>query len=515
MNFVLVRPPIGIGMMALGLVYFVFLPSMVTTPAAGGFARRFGARRTIWGALALAVIGLPLLVAPSLAAVAVGLMLVGVGTFFAQAVATGFVGRAATANRGAASGMYLACYFGGGLVGSAVLGQVFDRFGWPACVLGIALALAAAAVLAVQLRVRGEAEAALTASLRGADQCQSGATRDPRLDFFRGLAMLIIFVAHVPGNSWTDYIPARFGFSSAAEMFVFCSGYASALAFGSVFVRRGWRIGTVRILYRIWQLYWAHIGLFLVLATISIAATRLHIGTRDYVADLSLGAFATDGLDAITGLMTLSLVPDLLNILPMYVVLLAFVPLAMALSRISPLLVVAASAALWRLVQATGLNLPAGGAAGRTWFFDPFAWQLMFFTGFAFGMGWLPKPRLNHPALLPIAAAAVALSVPINFWAFTNNIPELLSIHDWLVPDGIVATTRLDARALRAFPLPCLCCLEPRRSLAEGDRSCSARAGRRHWATVAADIRLERRHRLDGGHTSRRRRPRSACRSQR
>src|SRR5208337_1766963 len=63
-NFVLVRPPVGIGMMALGLVYFVFLPSMLTTPAAGRFAQRFGVRRTIWGALVVAVIGLPLLIAP-------------------------------------------------------------------------------------------------------------------------------------------------------------------------------------------------------------------------------------------------------------------------------------------------------------------------------------------------------------------------------------------------------------------------------------------------------------------
>ena len=196
--------------------------------------------------------------------------------------------------------------------------------------------------------------------------------RDLRLDFFRGLAMLFIFVAHVPGNSWTEYIPARFGFSSAAEMFVFCSGCASAIAFGSVFARCGWGIGTIRIACRIWQLYWAHIGLFLVLATISISAACLHIGTRDDdAAGLSLGAFTTDGLGAIAGLMTLSLVPDLLNILPMYIVLLALVPFAMALSRISPLLVVAASAALWLVVQATGLNLPAGGAPGRTWLFDP------------------------------------------------------------------------------------------------------------------------------------------------
>jgi predicted MFS family arabinose efflux permease len=84
-NFVLVRPPIGIGMMTLGFVSFVFLPSMLTTPAVGGFAQRFGARRTIWGALAVATIGLPLLLAPSLPAIVAGLTLVGVGTFFAQA----------------------------------------------------------------------------------------------------------------------------------------------------------------------------------------------------------------------------------------------------------------------------------------------------------------------------------------------------------------------------------------------------------------------------------------------
>jgi YNFM family putative membrane transporter len=153
-NFVLVRPPIGIGMMAVGFVYFVFLPSMATTPTAGRFVGRFGARTSIWAGLIVALAGLPLLIAPSLAAVAGGLMLAGIGTFFAQAVATGVVGHAATANRGAASGLYLASYFSGGLVGSAILGQIFDRFGWPACVLGIGLALAAAALLATQLKGR-------------------------------------------------------------------------------------------------------------------------------------------------------------------------------------------------------------------------------------------------------------------------------------------------------------------------------------------------------------------------
>jgi predicted MFS family arabinose efflux permease len=81
------------------------------------------------------------------------MVLVGVGTFFAQACATGFVGQAAPDNRGVASGTYLACYFLGGLTGSAVLGQLFDRFGWPACVAGIGASLAAAAVLTARLVV--------------------------------------------------------------------------------------------------------------------------------------------------------------------------------------------------------------------------------------------------------------------------------------------------------------------------------------------------------------------------
>ena len=151
-NFVMARPPIGLGMMAIGFVYFVFLPSMFTTPAAGGLVRRFGSRTTVWAGLAVALAGLPLLIAPSLTPVAAGLVLVGVGTFAAQAAATGFVGRIAVTNRGAASGLYLASYFSGGLVGTALLGQVFDQFGWPTCVLGIGLALAASMALATQMR---------------------------------------------------------------------------------------------------------------------------------------------------------------------------------------------------------------------------------------------------------------------------------------------------------------------------------------------------------------------------
>ena len=151
-NFVLVRAPLALGMMALGLVYFVFLPSLISTPLAGRAVERFGTRAAICGGLALAGGGLPLLLASNLPFVMAGLALVAVGTFFAQAVATGFVGRAAAGDRGSASGLYLAAYFFGGLAGAAVLGQLFDRVGWGACVAGIGAALAAAAALSTQLR---------------------------------------------------------------------------------------------------------------------------------------------------------------------------------------------------------------------------------------------------------------------------------------------------------------------------------------------------------------------------
>ncbi len=151
-NFVLVEPPLGVGMMTLGLIYFVFVPSILTTPLAGHAVKRFGTRATFWASLVVAGVGLPLLILPNLIAVLVGMVLVGVGTFFAQACATGFVGSAATSDRGSASGLYLASYFFGGLIGSAVLGVVFDMFGWTACVIGIGLSLIVAGLLAISLR---------------------------------------------------------------------------------------------------------------------------------------------------------------------------------------------------------------------------------------------------------------------------------------------------------------------------------------------------------------------------
>lgn len=175
-NFVLVEPPFGIGMMMLGVVYFVFLPSVVTTPLAGRAVARFGTRPVLWLSFAVALAGLPLMLGTSLAALLLGLALVAVGTFFAQATATGFVGRAATTDRGSASGLYLASYFLGGLAGSSVLGQAFGRLGWTACVLGIGAALLLGALFAVRLIAPDHRTNAATAFQLAAARSQAGPT---------------------------------------------------------------------------------------------------------------------------------------------------------------------------------------------------------------------------------------------------------------------------------------------------------------------------------------------------
>jgi YNFM family putative membrane transporter len=176
-NFVLVRPPFAVGMMMLGAVYFVFLPSILTTPLAGRVVARAGTRPALWGSFALAAAGLPLLLSSHFGLLLAGLALVAVGTFFAQAVATGFVSRAAATDRGSASGIYLASYFLGGLVGNAILGQVFDRLGWTACVAGIGAALALGALLATRLVIaEGHRRNAATAFQTPGLERQSQAT---------------------------------------------------------------------------------------------------------------------------------------------------------------------------------------------------------------------------------------------------------------------------------------------------------------------------------------------------
>ena len=265
------------------------------------------------------------------------------------------------------------------------------------------------------------------------------AARDPRLDVFRGLGMFIILIAHIPNNSLADWIPARFGFSDATEIFVFCSGAASALAFGPVFDRSGWLWGTRRILRRVWEVYRAHVGVFLAVIAALALADELIPGANYLRERLNLGHFLDMPARAMAEFLRFAYVPNYFDILPMYLVILALVPVMMALARVSLRLVAVASLVLWGLASFHVLDLPAESWSERPWFFNPFAWQAVFLTGFAFVRGWLPAPpRDNRLVLGSLAILAVSAPVSCHYgfscYAGWGYVPVLGELHEWLDP---------------------------------------------------------------------------------
>lgn len=151
-GFVLMQPPQALTMMALGLVFLVFAPSLLTTPLAGKAVAKFGTRTILPASLALALAGLPMLLGARLPMILLGLTLIAIGTFFAQATATGYVGRRADGERAAASGLYLASYYSGGLAGAAIVGRLFESAGWGAAVASVFAALSIAAFLGSRLQ---------------------------------------------------------------------------------------------------------------------------------------------------------------------------------------------------------------------------------------------------------------------------------------------------------------------------------------------------------------------------
>ncbi len=251
--------------------------------------------------------------------------------------------------------------------------------------------------------------------------------RDIRLDFYRGLAMFIILMAHIPGNFLTLWIPARFGFSDATEIFVFCSGMASAIAFGKAFKTRGWLMGTARVAFRVWQVYWAHIAVFLVILTFVSALNHSGTYSKDYVGNLNLWPIVNNTIPNLIGLMTLTYVPNYFDVLPMYVVILAMMPIVVGLKNLHGFFALAFVVLVWIGANTNMLWMPAEPWTNREWFFNPFGWQLVFFTGFALMAGWVPAPPLNK--WLAILAIVVVIStVPFAYFRLLNAYPELKSI---------------------------------------------------------------------------------------
>ena len=262
---------------------------------------------------------------------------------------------------------------------------------------------------------------------------QAKTARDPRLDFFRGIAMFIIFIAHMPWNPFTLWIPARYGFSDATEIFVFCSGMASAIAFAKVFDHYGMGIGTARVAHRVWQVYWSHILLFFVIAAMLATADSTGWFERNYVDGLNLRKFFNDPIELLPSLLTLTYVPNLFDILPMYLGILVLLPIVVWLSRFNPNYALIFVFLLWLVSQKfyhifsflpmIETNFPAEPWSDRKWFFNPFGWQLVFFTGFAFIRGWIPAPPVNR-LLIALALAVIVVSFPFAYFRIRRLEPE-------------------------------------------------------------------------------------------
>jgi hypothetical protein len=262
--------------------------------------------------------------------------------------------------------------------------------------------------------------------------------RDPRLDFFRGVGMFIILYAHIPGSEFVNWIPARFGFSDATEIFVFCSGVASSFAFGAAFVKSGWRVGATRILYRIWQVYWGHVGVFVAIVAM-LGWIDARLGTQFLARELNLAPFLADPGDMLARFLSLTYVPNFFDILPMYLVILALVPVVMAVARRSLPGVALLVGALWLASNLRWLELYAEPFSDRQWYFNPFGWQLVFFTGFGFGMKWLPAPRYDR-RLIGLAIAVIVLAAPFSChygfrcygaWGYSDWLADA---HETLLP---------------------------------------------------------------------------------
>lgn len=263
------------------------------------------------------------------------------------------------------------------------------------------------------------------------------ATRDYRLDFFRGLALVFIFIDHVPDNIVSFFTLRSFAFCDAAEVFIFISGYTAALAYAPVFGREGIAMGFARIYRRVWQLYVAHLCLFMIF-TAEVAYTLKYLQNPLFADELQVGDYLDNQGETFIRVMLLQFQPSLLNILPLYILLLLALPILIMMIRRHVLLGLIPSAALYLLANLFGWNLP-GFPEGRLWFFNPLSWQFLFTIGVALGfLRSRGAQDVGSKPWLPVVAAVVVVAAGALQFAWTlhepfNLIPYYLPLPDsWL-----------------------------------------------------------------------------------
>ena len=253
--------------------------------------------------------------------------------------------------------------------------------------------------------------------------------RDVRLDFLRGLSLFFIFIDHIPNNALSYGTLQAIAFADAAEVFIFISGYTAALVYGQLLLRRGTLVATVQIYYRVWQLYVAHIFIFMIY-TAEVSYTILRTQTQTYSEELRLSSFLTEPHVAVVKMMLLQYQPELLDILPLYIVLLAAFPIVLLLQRFRPFVPLLLSFAIYLLTLHFGW-VPKTYPNDEGWFFNPFAWQFLFIVGATAGSAqsaaqrplpdwpWIPRTAIAVTA----AVAIIKLTWLLN--SFWDEIPAL------------------------------------------------------------------------------------------
>lgn len=273
----------------------------------------------------------------------------------------------------------------------------------------------------------------ITGSVQKPDRA-AGAARDYRLDFFRGLALLFIFIDHVPDNLVSFFTLRSFAFCDAAEVFIFISGYTAALAYGPVFDRSGVAMGIARIYRRVWQLYVAHLCLFMVFNA-EVAYTLKFLYNPLFADELQVGDYLNDPGEAFLRVLSLQFQPSLLNILPLYIALLLGLPFLILCIRRHVLLGLIPSFLVWLGANLFGWNMP-GFPEGRLWFFDPFAWQFLFTIAVCMGFSrnkidaWLPSVRWLPRIALVLAIIAGTISASWSVHEVFPRFPEYVVLPD-------------------------------------------------------------------------------------
>lgn len=207
--------------------------------------------------------------------------------------------------------------------------------------------------------------------------------RDYRLDFCRGLALILIFIDHVPGNPASHWTLRKWAFCDAAEVFVLISGISSYLAYGAKLDKSGFKRCCAAVAQRLTKIYGAHLLLFFS-AAFFVRLASAYFARVDYVDFLQVKPLFADPRHYVLAALTLFYLPRYLDILPLYLILLAAAPAIIYLVKRDPWLALIISALIYAIVRMNGFNLSAGHD-GLGWNFNPFAWQFLYTIGVVAG----------------------------------------------------------------------------------------------------------------------------------